>query len=333
MQINLALLLTKKREFSMRTEANITINDRKYTISVQSFGDGSIPIIILGHAEIYARLLENAFSSVNLLRKYRFFVPITYWCDDAPLASLEPEILSRLTLNDMIRHIDEIRVTLAEKQLLHSVDNKVGIYSHSFFSALAFHYAATFPQNTLFIEAEGPPPYNTANWAKEKTLFFKGNASLDRKQALAQEGIDPGGSAVDEKSMNDFSNYRDNYHRMNPTLWQDYTRDYRETVWGDKKLNMLMMRRYLELLREYDAQAIIPHVNCPVHFTLGIFDTPVPPYLWIDSPAQGGIGFFDRKPTRDYYIHTHSGHWPYTEEPEESCKQFDAFIQEIRPKL
>ena len=71
-----------------------------------------------------------------------------------------------------------------------------------------------------------------------------------------------------------------------------------------------MMQRYFFLLNGYDCQCIIDQVICPIHFSLGVFDTAVPPYLWIDPPEQGGIGLFKSKngsKQRDYFIHTSSG--------------------------
>lgn len=128
--------------------------------------------------------------------------------------------------------------------------------------------------------------------------------------------------------MLNFTSFRDDYHRMNPTLWYRFEEDCREKVWGRKLLNMVMMRHYFTLLNQYDCRNIVDLVNCPVHFSLGVFDTAVPPYLWIDSPKQGGIGFFNSR-KRDYNIYTQSGHWPFIEESQECCKQFDRFIDEI----
>lgn len=182
-----------------RFKLAITIGEKKYPITVDFFGTGPIPILICGHAEIYARLLEQAFSKCDLLEKYQFFVPRSYWCADAPLAGLPAEVLTQLSLTELAKHLEEIRQDIAKQGLLLTKDAKIGIYSHSFFSALAFQYAACFSQSVLFIEAEGPPPYNTKEWGVEKTLYFEGNASKERKQALAYEKILPGESAVDQK--------------------------------------------------------------------------------------------------------------------------------------
>jgi pimeloyl-ACP methyl ester carboxylesterase len=316
--------------------ANITINGKKYDIRAESFGAGHIPIIICGHAEIYARHLYKAFAANGLLKKYRFFVPLSYWCEDAPLASLPAQVLQQLTLAEMVKHIEEIRSSLVDQGLLQATAGKIGIYSHSFFSALAFHYAATYRHNILFIEAEGPPPYSTQEWSKEKALYFNANASDSRKKALKREEIDPGSSTVDEKSMESFATFRDAYHRMNSTVWYDYETDHRSELWGDKNLHMAMMKHYFnKLLDGYDSRKIISQIGCPVHLSLGILDTPVPPYLWLDPPKEGGVGFFNNKnKKRDYHIHPKSAHWSSIEQPDAYCRDFDKFVSDtVMPQL
>lgn len=308
-------------------KTEVTINKKKYRALVDSFGEGDIPIIISGHAEVYAELLKKAFSGSDLLKKYKFFVPKLYWCKDAPLSNLSDDVLDTLTFDDLVGHLEEIRQCLEEQNLLEATQGKIGIYSHSAFSALAFYYAAKFPKGALFIETEGPPPYLTAEWSKEKGLFFSANASKVRKEALAKHGISPTDSAVDEKSMDKFTSFRDAYHKMNPTLWHDFNTDHRTQIWGDKELNMPMMKRYFRFLSSYDSRHITQQVKCPVHISMGLLDTAVPPYLWIDKRKDGGIGFFEEK-RRDYRLFTESGHWPVTEQPQEYCTAFDNFVNE-----
>lgn len=310
-------------------EASLTIRQKTYNIAITSFGEGIIPIFIVGHAEVYAPLLKKAFAEGNLLKKYCFFVPLLYWCQNNSLANLPLDILQQLTLEDLSSHINEIRHILTKKGLLAVTAGKIGIYSHSFFSALAFQYAKDFPEHILFIEAEGPPPYNTKEWSEKKAIYFEGNASLQRKEALAKVGVNSGDSAVDEKCLQDFASFIEAYHKMNPALWYDFESDHRQKVWGTVKLNMDMMKHYFNLLSNYDSRDIIGEVICPVHFSLGLYDAPVPSYLWIDPPEKCGIGFFQHNPKRDYYLFSESGHWPFTEQSAQCCQAFDRFIDGV----
>jgi pimeloyl-ACP methyl ester carboxylesterase len=312
---------------------NITISEKKFTISVESVGKGPIPILVSGHAIIYGELLKRAFGDSDLLKNYCFYIPRTYWCEDEPLSQLPEDVQTQLTLSDLVHHLEEIRLSLWQHQLLSATQGKIGIYAHSLFSAIAFHYAATYPDSLLFIEAEGPCPYTTEEWAKEKSLFFTANASLERQNALAQEGIPPSGSTVDEKSLGSFPLFRDAYQRMSPTIWYDFKKDNRG-VWGNNRLNMVLYKHvFTNLFRDYDCRSLIDKVQCPVHFSLGIVDTPVPFYLWIDPPKANGIGFFNRN-NRDYHVFERSGHWPATEEPAVYCSRFDEFInQQVVPHL
>ena len=306
----------------------ITINQTKYPIQVEQFGHGDIPIIICGPGEVYGQLLKKSFTASNLLKDYCFFSPKLYWCKNSPLAGLPNDVVNTFTLNDLCAHIEEVRIGLVQQGLLGS--EKVGVYGHSGFSALAFYYAVFFQKNTLFVEAEAPVPYLVADeWKILKEKYFAAIASKERKEALSAQGLRPGDSAIGEENLQNFTSFRDAYHKMNALLWYDFETDHRNKVWGNEELNMMMFKHYFQvLLANYDVRLFKETLDVPVHISLGIFDTVAPPPAWIDLPDQGGINFFTNQ-NRRYDISQKSGHWPATEEPEKYGKIFKLFVDSV----
>jgi pimeloyl-ACP methyl ester carboxylesterase len=306
----------------------ITINQTKYPIQVEQFGHGDIPIIVCGPGEIYGKLLKQSLISNNFLKDYCFFSPKLYWCKDSPLTELPNYVVNRFTLNNLCTHLEEVRMGLIQQGLLSS--EKVGVYGHSGFSALAFYYAMYFQKNTLFVEAEAPVPYLVADeWKIIKEKYFTAMASKERKEALHAQRLQPGDSAIGEENLKNFISFRDAYHKMNALLWYDFETDHRNKVWGNEELNMIMFRHYFQiLLANYDVRLFEETLDVPVHISLGIFDTIAPPPAWIDSLDQGGINFFTNR-NRRYDIFKKSGHWPATEEPEKYGEIFKIFVDSI----
>src|SRR3990172_1749203 len=118
----------------MRTYfARVTLQQESYQIKISSWGSGYIPVLIIGHAEIYGKILEKCYRDHEngiYLKQYQFFIP-HYWCKGSVIADLPDKVLSSWTWEDYIRHIEELMQELVKQGLLSATDGKVGIYSHS----------------------------------------------------------------------------------------------------------------------------------------------------------------------------------------------------------
>ena len=291
----------------------VTHKKKEYKVEVSSFGKGNIPVLIVGHAEVYGRILQKCYEDHQnglYLNQYKFFIP-HYWCKGSQIADLPDDVLSSWTWGDFIHHIEEIRQGLENLGLLDAVDNKIGLYCHSGFFILAALYGIYYSNRVLFIQAEAPPPFFTAEWPKAKALFFQGNASETRKKALASHHLQAHQSAVDEKNMVDFPSYINAYYKMAPTLLfnfkRDYT-DYKDKIWGsNEQINMVMMKRYFQLVSDCNGLSLLKQLQCSVFFVFGALDTAVPLYYWTDLIQQM------KKENVDYYIHIEAAHWPYLE--------------------
>lgn len=292
--------------------AKITIQQKSYQVEISSWGEGSIPILIIGHAEIYGKILEKCYRDHEnglYLKQYRFFIP-HYWCTGSAIAALPDEVLNSWSWGDYIRHIEELRRGLEKQGLLSATRNKVGIYSHSGFFILAALYGISYPDQVLFIEAEGPPPCFTTEWPKEKALFFQGNASPERKEALAAQHLQAHQSAVDQKNMENFSSYIQAYYKMAPTLFLNFKRDYfdyKKKVWDSFEVNMAMLRRYFQLTADVNCLKLLKRLDCPVYLIFGGLDTAAPYYIWVDLIQK------EKMTNVDYYVHIEAAHWPYLE--------------------
>lgn len=335
----------------------VTIADKTYDVEVECLGEGNIPLMIFGHAEVYLDLLGPAFERNGLLQIFTLYSPRLYWCEASPLSKLPVADITQNGLAGLVQHIEQVRQGLVALHLLETDKKKLGLYAHSGFSALAFQYAIDFPRCTLFIQAEGPTPFLTQDWSKEKKLFFNGNfrrkaENSERAQALAKLHIEPDESLIDEKAMGNFKNFRKAYQRMSPTLFWDFKQNHEMEIWHKHVLNMPLFKAYFSnILVNYDARKFFDKIQCPIHLSLGLYDVAVPYYLWVDSTSKKGLGFFEKCMTVEqlvvehgvnkskkrklgaYDIHTQSGHWPMLEEAESYCQGLLEFITKLQPEL
>jgi pimeloyl-ACP methyl ester carboxylesterase len=316
----------------------LTIGEITHEVEVDSFGEGKIPLLILGHAEVYRDLIKRNLAGHALEEKLQVFAPKTYWNVDSPLSHLPVQDITAGGLKSLASHIEEIRQGLAEQDLLKDSGGKIGLYSHSGFSAIAFQYAVSFPDQVLYILAEGAVPYFTEKWSIKKQIFYDGNfkreSDLNNARNVALNAVEfaPEKSAVSSEAMQDFNKFISEYNKMTPALFFEYEKDggpkdNREAIWGNNVLNMAMMRAFFnEVMSGYDCKALIAKVTCPVDLLLGAYDWAVPHYLWTDSPAQKGrIGFFNERTPVDYRVCMKSGHWPMLLEQPQDC--FDHILK------
>ena len=97
--------------------AEITLDAKKHSVIVDRLGRGPFPMIISGHAEIYLEIFKRAFKAYeketgeDLSSKFSFFFPRLYWCKGAPLSELPEDVQKKVTMQDMVRHIEEVRIS------------------------------------------------------------------------------------------------------------------------------------------------------------------------------------------------------------------------------